>query len=79
MNPFVRWLFTTDTNQQRPALCVVHADQALCVQAGSIVRVIVRTKKEFIGMRSVKDGDALYSVTKAAAKLREVAQQSVSF
>jgi hypothetical protein len=75
MNPFVRWLFTTDTNQQRPALCVVHADQALCVQAGSIVRVIVRTQKEFAGMRTVvKNGD-LYPADKAAANLRTIGQR----
>ncbi len=77
MNPSVRWLYTTDTHQQRPALCILHEDGVLCVQAGSIVRVIVRTQKEFAGMRAVVNDDdgAAYPVDKAAAKLREVGRR----
>lgn len=75
MDAAVKWLYAADTEQQRPALCIIHENNTLCVQAGRVVRVILRPAKDHMGMRNVMSGNAPYPVSKAAAKLREVGQR----
>lgn len=71
----VRWLYTSDTNQQRPALCMIHEGKTLCVQAGAIVRVIVRDGKEFIGMRQASHNGGAYPVKKAVDNLDKIGRR----